>query len=455
MNPTQTIPRDIEEPSIISPSSFPPENDSDRFFQLVRLAWQHRRFLARFSAFIAAIVLVVGFLTPNSYRSTTLLMPPDNHGSASLAAMASMAASMGTGGGAGLLAGNMLGLQSTGDLFAAILHSRTAEKALVANFNLTAVYGYPSLHWRISEEEACKQLEYNTEVDVDRKSGIITIAVIDGDRDRVAQLAAGYVDELNRLIASLSTSSARREREFLEQRLAQVKRDLDDATNRLSDFSSKNAAFDPKEQGQAMIEATANLEGQLIGAESELQGLQAIYSENNVRVRSLRARIVELQKQLQNVSGANTPVLPSSSSNDTPLPLPSMRQIPVLGAKYSDLFRQAKIQETVYEVLTQQYEMAKVEEAKEIPTVRVLDVANVPEKKWGPHRVINALLGGFAGFLFGCIFLIADEEWRKWDLHNPNKVFLSEVFISVRKMRLFVWIQNLVMRKSSINHVEF
>ena len=450
MNPTQTIPRDIEEPSIISPSLFPPENDSDRLFQLVRLVWQYRRFLMRFSALIAIVVLVIGLLTPNSYRSTTQLMPPDNRGGSGLAAMASMASRMeGGGGGLGLIAGDLLGLQSTGELFIAVLHSRTAEDSLVDKFDLTAVYGHPWLHWRISQEDARKELEDNTEVEEDRKSGVISISVTDTDRGRSAQITRAYVDELNQLIASLSTSSARREREFLEQRLAQVKKNMDNATHQLSEFSSKNAAFDPKDQGRAMVEATSALQGQLIAFQSQLQGLEAIYSDNNVRIRSLRARIAELKKQLGNISGTNLGAN-ASSENDSEMPLPSIRQLPLLGATYADLYLQAKIQETVYEVLTQQYEMAKVEEAKEIPTVRVLDIANLPEKKWKPHRVLNALLGGTVGFFFGCILIIFRSEWDRRSSHHPYKVFIREVLAAVENFRIVRWLRELIMRHPTL-----
>src|SRR6185312_15553625 len=311
----------------------------------------------------------------------------------------------------------------------------------------TTIYGYPSLHWKASDENARKQLENNTEVTEDRKSGTISISVTDHDKQRDATIVNGYVDELNFLIASLSTSSARREREFLEQRLAQVKKSLDDDSRRLSDFSSKNATFDPKDQGRATVEATAALQGELMAAQSELQGLEAIYADNNIRVRSLLARIAELKKQLGSVSGADEPNASSDSARHD-MPLPSMRQLPLLGATYSDLFRETKIQETVYEVLTQQYEIAKVEEAKEIPTVRVLDSANLPEKKWGPHRVVNSLLGGVAGFLLGCVFVIASDEWRRRDIQDPYKSFLSEVYASIRRLRLMRWVDHFSSRYS-------
>src|SRR5262249_230763 len=143
----------------------------------------------------------------------------------------------------------------------------------------------------------------NTTISQDRKSGIITIAVDDHDPRRAAAIAGEYVASLNTVVSHLSTSSAHRERVFLEERLTQVKSDLEPAEKHFSQFASKNATIDIKEQGRAMVEGAATLEGELIAAQSELEGLKQIYSENNVRIRSIRARINELQNQLQQLGG--------------------------------------------------------------------------------------------------------------------------------------------------------
>ena len=111
------------------------------------------------------------------------------------------------------------------------------------------------------------------------------------------------MEELNRLVAELSTSSAHRERVFLEERLAAVKQDLDQASRELGEFSSKNATIDVKEQGRAMVEAAATLQGELIAAESQRRALEAIYTPNNVRVRAAEAQVAELRKQLEKLGG--------------------------------------------------------------------------------------------------------------------------------------------------------
>jgi uncharacterized protein involved in exopolysaccharide biosynthesis len=395
-----------------------------RLLNLAQLFWDQRRRLLRITMSVSLLALMTGFFTPNIYRSTTRLMPPDKQNGSNLAALASRVA----GSDLAFLADDLPGMQSTGALFVGVLSSRTTQEKIVEQFQLTEVYGNPWLHWQTDEEDACKQLEYNTEISEDRKSGIITISVVDHDRQRAAALAGGYVDQLNRLITTLSTSTAGRERQFLEQRLAEIKKDLDEASQRLSEFSSQNVTLDPKEQGRATVDAAAKLQAELMAAESELSGLQTMYTANNVRVDSLRARIAELKKQLGNLSGkTGASEFSTIDTTNSDMPFPSIRQLPRLDATYVDLFRRAKIEEALYQALTQQYEMAKVQETKEIPTVRVLDKANIPKKKWGPHRLLLAIMGAVAGLLFGCAWVIATDQWEKRDLQDPYKAFISDV----------------------------
>ena len=273
-----------------------------------------------------------------------------------------------------------------------------------------------------------KDLSEHTDVSEDRKSGIITIAVTDHDAKRAAGMARSYVDELNRLVAEVSTSSARRERIFLEGRLQEVKTDLDLAARNFSDFASKNTAIDIPAQGKAMVEAAATLQGDLIAAQSELSGLREIYADNNVRVRTSEARVSELNKKLNEIGSGGTQ---GGGKNDNPL-YPSIRQLPLLGVTYADLYRQTKIQETVYELLTQQYELAKVEEAKEIPTVKVLDAAIVPTKKTFPPRTVIVIFGMMLGTAVAMTWVLAKTRWDAVEESDPRKAFAMEVYTTMR-----------------------
>src|SRR5260370_14387530 len=136
-------------------------------------------------------------------------------------------------------------------------------------------------------EDARKDLAEHTGISVERKSQIITITVVDHDRKRAAAMGRAYVEELNRLVAELSTSSARRERIFLEERLQAVSKDLESAEKEFSQFASKNSAIDIKEQGKAIVETTPTPQGHLIPPDTKLESVRQTYTDNSVRVRSL------------------------------------------------------------------------------------------------------------------------------------------------------------------------
>ena len=288
----------------------------------LRLIWESRRFLGRVAGAGLLLSVAVALLIPNRYQSVARLMPPDNQSGAGLS-MAMAALSAGTAG-LGGLAGCLLGLKSTSDLMIGVLTSRTVADKLIQQFNLQKVYGDRRM------EDTRKDLAAHTDTSVDRKSQIITIAVTDKDPHRAAAMTQAYIGELNRLVAEVSTSSARRERIFLEGRLQGVSQDLGTAEKEFSQFASKNTAIDIKEQGKAMLEAAATLQGQLIAARSELEGLRQIYTNSNVRVRAAQARVAELENQLVKVGGKDDG---ASSPKATPSEslYPSIRKLPLLG----------------------------------------------------------------------------------------------------------------------------
>jgi uncharacterized protein involved in exopolysaccharide biosynthesis len=387
--------------------------------QRLRLLWNERRFLNRAAVAGFLFGTLFAFLLPKRFESTTQLMPPDSQSSSGMAMLAALTAK--TGNGMGAIAGDLLGMKSSGALFIGILRSRTVEDRLIDKFDLKKVY------WTRLEESARRKLEENTSISEDRKSGIMNITVTDGDPKRAAAMAQAYVDELDRLVAQLSTSSARREKEFLEERLKAVQLDLENAEKDFSQFASKNSAIDIKEQGKAMVEAAAVLEGQLIAAKSELEGLKQIYTENNVRVRATRARVGELQNQLDKIGGKGESTSTVSSAQGESL-YPSIRKLPLLGVAFADLYRRTKVQEVVFEVLTQQYELAKVQEAKETPSVKVLDPARVPEKKSFPPRLLIMTLCTFLALVGAIVLSLGKTLWHEVDTSDPGKVLAQEIF---------------------------
>jgi len=393
------------------------ESQQSRLLVVARLLWQQRVRLAKVTLVSLAIAAVIALLIPRSYESNVQLMPPDDSSSSGMTMMSSMMGQSALGAGGSML--DLLGAKDIGALYMGVMRSRTIGDRIIDRFDLRKVY------WRKTYIATRTELASRTTITADRKTKIISIAVRDHDRARAAAMAQAYVDELNRLLAEVNTSAARREREFLEQRLAVVHKELNDSAKELSQFSSKTTTLDPQEQGKAMVEAAAMLQGQVIAAQSELSGLEQIYTSDNVRVRTLRAHVAELQEQLDKIGGKN---YQGSTVVDPDALYPSLRQLPVLGLRYMELYRQVKVDEIVFQLLTEQYELARVEEAKETPSVKVLDVARPPEKPVWPPRTLLTLVGGLLGFVFACGWIVAAEAWSEIDFNEPHKAFLREVW---------------------------
>lgn len=403
----------------------PPEPEpDDRKGERLWVLWRSRRFLwgVTWKTFIASIVLA--FLIPSHYKSAVRFVPGENSTTTSGGSMMGLL-SKAIGGdnssmGFGLDAASLLGAKTPGAFYVEVLKSRTVQDRLINHFDLRARYRKSTYF------EARKKLAKFTDVEEDKKSGVITLTVTDYEPKMAAQIANAYVDELNRLAVDLNTSSAHRERQFLEERLSTAKQDLARASAALSQFTSKNSMVDPQNEGRAVMDAAAQLQGELIATQTQLKGLQEIYSDDNVRVRTLKARIAELQSQLKKLVGQNN----DSASQDSAswsAPYPSMHTLPGLGSRYAELYREAKIQEAVYAFVTQQFEMAKIQEAKELPIVRVMDAGVAPEKRSSPVRSLIVAGSVFGAFLLACLWVVGKYRWQQIPADDSYRLLAADV----------------------------
>jgi uncharacterized protein involved in exopolysaccharide biosynthesis len=402
------------------------------------ILWPRRRLLARVTAISLIVGLTVASVIPKRYKATASIMPPDQQGSSAmmLAALAGRSSGLGA---LGSLAGGLLGTHSSTALFVDLLHSGTVTGHLIDRFDLQHVY-----HTRYKFSTA-KHLARLTTITDDKKSGVITIEVQDTDPVRARDLAQGYLDELNKLVMQTSTSTAHRERLFIEQRLHGVQRDLEAAQIELSEFSSKNSTVDIKEQTRAMVDAGAHVQGELLVEQSGLQSLRQIYGDGNVRVRETEARIAALQGDLTKMVGSSAPLnIGAEGANDTSAAVddkselyPSLRQLPRLAVPYADLYRRVKVEEAVFELLTQQYEMARIEEAKDVPVVSVIDHPGIAEKKSFPPRLLLTFLFTLLSFGVAAAAILLREWWATVDTNDPRKKLAAEIMpVLRRRLRL-------------------
>ena len=401
--------------------------------------WAHRSTLGRVAVVSILLSLVIVLAMPNQYESTARIMPPETAGGST--ALLAAIAGRGEFGGLGGLASSLLGARTSGPLFVDLLRSATVSGDLVDRFQLQQIY-----HKRYRIDTA-KRLARSTAIVEDKKSGVISITVQDSDPHRARDLAQAYLDELNLLVNRTNTSSARQERIFIEQRLDGAQKGLEKAQKEMSEFASTHTAIDMKEQTRATVDAAAKLEGQVIFEKSELDSLRQIYGDENVRVRSANARVGELQRELDMISGTSAPLVSDKSGNPnlaatldrTVADYPSLRQIPRLAVPYADIYRRVRIQETLYEMLTQQYELARIQEAKDVPVVRVIDFPGIPEKKSFPPRSLLLLLINAFVLIAASAQIIVFNRWRQISPQDPRKELIgqiaADVNFQVRRLR--------------------
>jgi LPS O-antigen subunit length determinant protein (WzzB/FepE family) len=391
------------------------------------LFWDHRRIFLRVAVVVFVLSILVALLLPKEYVSVARIMPPEQGGGTSAAMLAALVGKGSAGGLAGL-AGSLLGAKNNGALFVALLHSGTISGHLIDRFDLQRVY---HKRYRV---DAAKRLGHLTKITEDTKSGVITVVVTDESRERARDLAQGYLDGLNNIVARVNTSSAHREREFIEQRLNTVQAELQRAQLALSDFSSKNTTIDIREQTRATVEAGAKLEGQLIAGESELDSLRQIYGNQNVRVRAAEARNATLQRELQRANGVSGQDL-DEKEIDANHPYPALRQLPQLGVQWANLYRNVRVHETVFDLLSEEYETARIEEVKSIPTVSVIDFPGLPERKSGPHRTLIVLISTLLSFVGTSIYLLARRSWREMDDQDPRRMLATRIGTTIQNRR--------------------
>jgi len=343
--------------------------------------------------FLAAIAsIVTSLMLPKMYASTTSLLPPQNAASG-----AGLISSKLPGGLSGL-AGNALGMTSPIDLWVGILKSRTIQDEIVSAFQLKAVYRTES------EEAARRQLDDAVQIKKSKEE-ILSITVEDRDPQRAADIANALSEALDRFNRGITTTSGGRMRAFVENRLADAKIALAQSEEALKAFQEKNRAIKLDDQSAAIIGAIGEVKGTLIAKEVELQTLLSFATPENPQVKTLKTEVKELRKMLQSLAAGGD----HEGEESRNIFIPTDR-LPDLSLQYVRLLRDAKIHETLFELLTEQFEMARIQEAKDSPTVQILDMAVPSETRVRPKRAQIVILSTFTAGFFG-IFLVFFLEY--------------------------------------------
>jgi uncharacterized protein involved in exopolysaccharide biosynthesis len=393
------------------------EDDEISLLDVLIVLAERKRVILLVTATFAILAIVISLLLPKSYTATVTLLPPQQSSSMG-AALASQLGNMAA------LAGGSLGLKNPNDMYVAMLKSRTVEDAMVQHFGLMQEY-----HARYLSDSR-KAFEKYATVDGSGKDGLIYISVEDRDPSRAAELANGYVDQFRILSQHLAVTEASQRRLFFERELAQAKDNLANAEEALKQTEQSTGLIELSSQAKALIESAATLRAQITAREVQIQGMQTYATGENAQLVQAQRELESLRAQLAKLGG----------SEDSPAGelIVSKGRVPEAGMEYVRKLRDVKYNETIFDILARQFEIAKLDEAKQGALIQVVDPAIVPDKKSFPKRALITLGATVLGFFFGIFLALLSTGFQraKDDPEVVAKLYLLRRALSVKRQTI-------------------
>jgi tyrosine-protein kinase Etk/Wzc len=391
-------------------------DDEVSLLDLLIVVAERKRIVLWMTFVSAVLAIILALLLPVRYTATVTLLPPQE-GSSMGAALAS---SLGNLGGVAALAGGSLGIKNPNDRYVAMLQSRTVEDAMVKKYGLMQEY-----HTRLLSD-AQKTFENHTTVDGSSKDGLIHLSVEDHDATRASELANGYVEQFRDLSQHLAITEASQRRLFFQQELEQAKNNLANAEEALAQTEQKTGVIQPDSQARALIESAASLRAQITAREVQIQGMQTYATGENSELIQAQQELAGLRAQLAKLGG-------SEDTNGSEFMIPK-GLVPKAGMEYVRALRDVKYYETIFDILARQFEVAKLDEAKEGALIQVIDPAVVPDRRSFPKRSLIVIGATVVGFILGVFFALIQAGFQhlKGDPDESKKLTSLRQALSAR-----------------------
>ena len=342
-----------------------------------------------------AVTAVVMLVLPVSYMAEAVILPPQPEQSSQAMLMGPLAGMSGLGALGGAVAASGL-WRNPADVYVGVLKSRTIADALIASFHLQQAYK------RKTMTDTRKALARHSAVTAGKDS-LIRIGVEDHDPRRAASLANAYVDELFKQTSRLAFSTAAQRRLFFQQQVTSEKEALAGAEIALKNTQQSSGLVVPSGQSEGLIRAVAELRAQIASREVQMASMRAYATSENPQVLMLQRETEALQSQLEKIEAGSGP------AGDLAVPV---RNLPAASLDYLRKLRDLKYHETLFELLSKQYEAARIDEARSAPVIQVVDSAVVPDRKSWPPRTLFILGAGFLGILCACLFVLIQSRPR-------------------------------------------
>jgi uncharacterized protein involved in exopolysaccharide biosynthesis len=365
---------------------------------------RHKRLVFVFPFACAVAAALISLALHNVYTGTARILPPQS--GMSPLATALLGDITGLKGGASSI-GQALGLKNPSDLYVGILRSRTIADALIARFRLQELLGADTL------VETRRKLENLSSIKAG-DDGIIAISVDDEEPARAADIANAYVEELDSLTRKVALTSAGRQRLVLEKQLRQAKDQLADAEVALRNTQQRTGLISLTEQGKATIESVAFLQARIQAKRVQLAAMRTGMTENNPDYLLARQELAELQSEMSK--------LQRSDATGSAAIIPSAGHLPEAGLEYVRTLRDVQYQQTLFELIAKQYEIARSQEAAETGVIQLLDRAVPADRKSKPHRLLIVLVSGILAGALGLVgaFLLEARDRASRDPSQAN-----------------------------------
>lgn len=350
---------------------------------LLQMVVEHRRLLVVGPLLIGALALGIAFALPPIFTANTKFLPPQQQQSSAAGLLQSLGA-------LGGLAGAATGIKSPADQYVAYLKSRAVQDPLLQEFDLVSRYKSKA------KDDARKELTENSRITAG-KDGLISIDVDDTDPTVAANLANAYVAQLGKLLSRLAVTEAQQRRLFFEKQLAQAKTGLTTAETALREVGITPDVL--KAQPTAAVGALAQLQAQIAAQEVKVASMRGYLAESAPDFKQALTELAALRTQVGKADGgsntASGAVTKTAKQGD-----------------YVARYRDFKYHETLFELFAKQYEIARVDEAREGAVIQVLDMAEPPERKSKPKRALIAMLAALATGLMLLLFVFSRQALR-------------------------------------------
>jgi uncharacterized protein involved in exopolysaccharide biosynthesis len=392
-------------------------DDEFSLLDLLIVIAEGKRIIFCVTVVFAVLAIIISLFLPVRFTATVTLLPPQQDSSMATA----LASQLGNLGGMAVLASGSLGLKNPIDMFVGMLKSRTVEDAMVEHFGLMQEYRKRYV------TDARKEFEHHSTVDGSGKDGLIHISVEDRDPNRAAELANGYVDQFRSLSKNLAITEAAQRALFFKQQLDEAKDKLANAEEALKQTEETTGMIQLDSQSRALIESAASLRAEITAREVEIQGMQTYATGENPRLVQAQQELAGLRAQLTKLGG-------SEDSASSGLIVPKGR-VPEAGLEYARKLRDVKYNEVIFDILAQQFEIAKLDEAKEGALIQVVDTAIPPDRRSFPRRGLIVIGATGVGFFFSAfvVWLRAGFQRAKEDPQAGVKLHLLRSAFSIRK----------------------